>query len=78
MGSFQRGAMASSLPMTPMTVAVHGAEDMTEEQRLSVGLNVSNTHVDFMIGTEDLWVTGITKSGDEVPVIRDGIFMLDY
>ena len=34
--------------------------------------NVSATHVDFMIGSPELEVTGITKAGERVPVLREG------
>ncbi len=53
-----------------------GAAEMTEEERLTAGLNVSDTHVDFMIGTDDLEVTGITEDGAEVPVMRNGHFVI--
>ena len=34
--------------------------------------NLSATHVDFMIGSPELEVTGITAAGDRVPVLRGG------
>jgi aminopeptidase len=34
--------------------------------------NESEIHVDFMIGSNDLSVTGITSTGDRVPVLVDG------
>jgi aminopeptidase len=34
--------------------------------------NASQIHVDFMIGGEDVEVTGVTREGDRVPVLRDG------
>jgi aminopeptidase len=34
--------------------------------------NDSQIHVDFMIGGDDVDVTGLTASGDEVPVLRGG------
>ena len=36
------------------------------------GLNRSTTHVDVMIGTDDLEVTGIREDGSRMPVIADG------
>ncbi len=53
---------------------VRGAEDMDEEALLAHGVNQSITHVDFMIGTPDLSVTGTTRDGREVPVFVDGNF----
>lgn len=55
---------------------VYGSENMDEKERLAVGLNVSDTHVDFMVGTDDLSVTGITEDGREVPVMLEGRFII--
>ena len=54
---------------------VEGALDMSEEERLSAGLNSSITHVDFMVGTADLSIDGYTADGRCVPVFRDGNFV---
>jgi aminopeptidase len=35
-------------------------------------VNVSKTHIDFMIGSNELEVTGVTAGGERVPVLRDG------
>ena len=45
---------------------------MSEDELLAHGVNHSHTHVDFMIGADDLDVTGIAADGEEVPVFRDG------
>jgi len=37
-----------------------------------VGANQSKAHVDFMIGTNDLEITGITKDGREICVFKNG------
>lgn len=55
--------------------SVKGGIDMSPEQRVSAGLNKSSTHVDFMIGTSDLSVDGVTADGKTVPVFRDGNFV---
>lgn len=55
---------------------IEGAEAMDEQQRRARGLNASITHVDFMVGTADLSVTGILPDGGEAPVMRDGVFAL--
>jgi aminopeptidase len=34
--------------------------------------NASEIHIDFMIGSDELSVTGITRDGDRVPVLVDG------
>ena len=45
---------------------------MTSEELREHGVNMSTTHVDFMIGTDDLDITGITADGREVPVFVNG------
>ena len=40
------------------------------------GLNVSKIHVDVMIGSDDLDVTGVTSKGERVQVISDGGWVL--
>lgn len=49
-----------------------GFEKMTNEERKAAGINDSMIHVDFMIGTKDMSITGITKDGKRVPIFRDG------
>lgn len=53
---------------------VKGGEDMSEEEQKAAGLNRSMTHVDFMVGTSDLSIVGVTHDGKEVPVFVDGNF----
>lgn len=55
--------------------SVKGGVAMTKEQRTAAGLNDSATHVDFMIGTPDLSIDGITDDGESVPVFRNGNFV---
>lgn len=54
---------------------INGAENMSEEELKELGWNKSMTHVDFMIGSADLEITGITHEGEEVPVFRNGNFV---
>lgn len=53
---------------------IRGAEGMTEEELKERGVNFSMTHVDFMIGSADLEITGTTHDGTEVPVFVNGNF----
>jgi aminopeptidase len=39
-------------------------------------INRSEIHVDFMIGAPDVDVTGITRDGDRVPVLRDATWQI--
>ena len=54
---------------------IHGAEEMEEAELLARGMNRSITHVDFMIGTPDLSITGTTRDGREIPVFVNGNFV---
>lgn len=53
---------------------ITGSETMTEEELKSRGANFSMTHVDFMVGTADLSIVGITHDGAEIPVFVNGNF----
>lgn len=56
---------------------VAGCESMSEAQRLEIGLNRSHTHVDFMIGTDDMYADGIDADGNRIPILRDGRFVAE-
>ena len=45
-------------------------------RRTTPRLNHSSIHVDFMIGGDDVAVTGVTGAGEDVPVLRDGAWQL--
>ena len=45
---------------------------MSDEELLDHGMNVSQTHVDFMVGSADMDIDGIKKDGTIVPVFRNG------
>uniref|UniRef100_UPI002805B3C8 aminopeptidase n=1 Tax=uncultured Enorma sp. TaxID=1714346 RepID=UPI002805B3C8 len=49
-----------------------GGYEMSAEELRERGVNTSATHVDFMIGTDDLTITGIQADGTEVPVFVNG------
>lgn len=51
---------------------VEGGRDLDAETLKERGVNDSLTHVDFMIGTADLTITGIRADGEEVPVFING------
>jgi aminopeptidase len=53
---------------------IKGADKMDEKALEEAGINDSLVHEDFMIGTADLEITGITWSGEEIPVFRKGNF----
>lgn len=49
-----------------------GGFDMTADELSAAGVNQSAQHVDFMIGTDDLDIWGITAQGEEIPVFVHG------
>lgn len=49
-----------------------GGAEMTKEETAQAGLNDSIIHVDFMVGSPDLSITGIKADGSEVPVFLHG------
>lgn len=55
---------------------VKGGAEMTREQLSAAGLNSSVTHEDFMVGTADLSIVGVTADGTEIPVFVDGNFAI--
>jgi len=51
---------------------LEGGEEMSVEELLAHGVNHSHTHVDFMVGSDDLDVTGVREDGTEVPIFVSG------
>ena len=49
-----------------------GGLEMDKAELLACGVNDSAVHVDFMIGTDDMNITGILADGTEVPVFVNG------
>ncbi len=54
---------------------IKGGVDMSTEELYELGGNDSMNHVDFMFGTRDLSVVGITQEGEEVTVFENGNFV---
>ena len=51
---------------------LEGGYDLGKDELIAAGVNQSATHVDFMVGSPDLTITGIKKDGTKVPVFVDG------
>lgn len=51
---------------------LEGFEDMTVEECQKAGINSSMIHVDFMIGSKDMSIVGVTKEGERVTIFKDG------
>jgi aminopeptidase len=45
---------------------------MTKEQIEAAGINSSMIHVDFMIGSKDMSIVGVTQQGKRVQIFKDG------
>jgi aminopeptidase len=56
--------------------AVPWSRPLSAEERSERGVNQSSVHTDFMIGSNELEVDGVTTSGDAVPILRDGDWLL--
>ena len=52
--------------------SVVGGAEMSEEELEAVGLNRSDVHVDFMIGSNQMDIDGIREDGTRVPLFRNG------
>ncbi|WP_427339419.1 aminopeptidase [Caloranaerobacter sp. DY30410] len=55
-------------------VCIKNGENMSKEELEKLGVNDSLVHEDFMIGTEDLEIIGITVEGKEISVFKNGNF----
>ena len=51
---------------------LEGYESLTNAQCEEQGVNSSMIHVDFMIGSKDMSIVGITKNGERVQVFKNG------
>lgn len=61
---------------TGFQFCVDGAEGLSPGEQIAKGVNYSLVHTDFMIGGPGVAVHGITKDGDEVPVIIEDCWQL--
>ena len=57
-------------------VCLKDGDTMSKEELKAAKVNSSLVHVDFMIGTKDLEIEGITKSGDSIKVFEGGDFAI--
>lgn len=51
---------------------IEGGTEMTTEEKIASGLNDSNVHEDFMIGSADLTIYGILEDGTKELVFENG------
>lgn len=57
-------------------VCIKDGENLSQEELEKLGVNDSLVHEDFMVGTKDLEIIGITDSGKEIPVFLNGNFTI--
>ncbi len=60
-------ALGKAYPTT-----VKNGSKMTLEELDKIGVNDSMEHCDFMVGTEDMDIVGVTKKGEKVQLFKDG------
>jgi aminopeptidase len=60
-----------------ITQSVDGSADWSPEERAERGVNHSSIHTDFMIGGPEVDVDGVTADGEEVPLLRDDVWLLE-
>jgi len=64
-------ALGKGFPM-----AYSNSEGKSPEELDKLGCNNSLLHTDFMIGSEEFSVTGITEAGEKIPIINKGRFVI--
>ena len=55
---------------------IENFENLTNEECQKLGVNDSMSHVDFMVGTDDLEIVGI-KNGEKVTIFKNGNWAFD-
>ena len=55
---------------------VDGSSSQAPEERQARGVNHSSVHTDFMIGSNDVDVSGVDAHGHETPILRSGDWVL--
>lgn len=57
---------------TAYPFSIQDGVSMSADELKAHGLNVADTHVDFMMGSAKMNIDGITKDGQQVPIFRNG------
>lgn len=55
-------------------ICIEGGETMTPDELAAHGVNSSDAHVDFMIGSPEMDIDGETAGGARIPVFRHGLW----
>jgi aminopeptidase len=67
---------ASHIALGAGIVQAVEVDGLSAEERHARGVNVSSIHTDFMIGSDELAVSGVSADGEETPILRDGEWVL--
>ncbi|WP_018933499.1 aminopeptidase [Gracilibacillus lacisalsi] len=57
---------------------IKGGSDMKEKEMDQYGVNDSIVHEDFMIGSADMNIDGITKDGEKEAIFRNGTWAISF
>ena len=69
--------MCRDIPLSsPFQCLTHKNELNMPEKIKLIGCNYSLVHTNFMIGSDEINVTGISQDGKEVVIIKDGEFKI--
>ena len=64
-------ALGAAYPMNTLN-----GNELSEEELISRGCNISNTHVDFMFGSSDMEVIGTSLDGKDIKIFENGNFVI--
>jgi aminopeptidase len=54
----------------------NGLDGLSPDELVAKGFNMSNVHTDFMIGGPEVTVTGTTRDGREVTILKEDVWQL--
>lgn len=57
---------------------VKNGTNLNKKELKEKGLNSCDNHVDFMIGTKDLSIIGVTSTGKEIEIFKNGNFTKEF
>jgi len=55
---------------------LEGATERSDEENRKLGMNDSVIHVDFMVGSKEVTISGIKADGTEIVLLQDGEWMI--
>jgi len=57
---------------------IEGGQNLTQEELRQRGVNTSIVHVDFMVGSSEMDIDGITEDGTSEPIFRKGNWAIPF